>query len=178
MELQVQFKGTPAEFGVVVDLLETKIFIATQSSPFMIFNVPKPDANPVYVQLYSLIPTRRYIGDIAAQKTPNGSILFIRAKDEEWENIQASWKILRDVLEEQGWIDPASTPGTARNKGGRPPNPNDAWAWEQVNVHAKEPRIVFLEWQKRNQKDGRELQDEKRSYRNAINKRKKRRKPE
>jgi len=138
-ELQVQFNGTPAEFGVAVDTLETKIFMDTLSSPFMIFNIPKPDANPVNVQLYSLIPTRRYIGDIVAQKTPNGSILFIRAKKEEWENIQPSWKILRTALEEQGWITSASTavPDKSITQDNKEP-------WEIIPDKGSDRKIVEL----------------------------------
>ena len=102
MELQIQFNGTPAEFGVAVNVLETKIFIATQTTPFSIFKAPEPGANPVHVRLFSLTPKPRYIGDITAQKIPSGSVLFIRAKDEEWENIQPSWKMIHDVLDQQG----------------------------------------------------------------------------
>lgn len=182
MELQIHFKGTPAEFGVAIGILENNFFLAGNSPLFCIVDSPKPDANPVYIELYDPSPERRYIGGITAQKVPTGSILFVQAKDEYWSYIQPTWTMIREALEEQGWIDPIQPSSSARNKSGRPRNPHDDWAWEQVNMRAQDRRTVFSEWQRRNQEHGRILSDEIRSFRHAIHpgryERKKMRKPE
>ena len=41
-----------------------------------------------------------------------------------------------------------------RLKGGRPPDPDNQWAYEQVNSHARNKREVYLEWKKRKAEHG------------------------
>jgi hypothetical protein len=94
-----------------------------------------------------------------------------------------------DRLEDHGKRDQPQFPAFSDSasqrsgmKGGRPRNIDDDWAWEQVNIHNRATKEVFPEWQEHNDKKGRYLVDEVRSFRHAINPgrimRRKRRKPE
>jgi hypothetical protein len=56
----------------------------------------------------------------------------------------------------------------SRARGGRPRNPIDDWAWEQVHVLGQKKAVVFIEWQRRNAMSNRSLSDPERSFKHAI----------
>jgi hypothetical protein len=68
------------------------------------------------------------------------------------------------------------------NPGGRPSNEDDDWAWHEVNVRHRAAKVVRQEWDQRITASGRFLVDIERTWRNAINpnrhKKKGRRKPD
>ena len=63
--------------------------------------------------------------------------------------------------------------------GGRPSNPDDDWAWEQVHIHKRPPKEVRSEWIERIGERADLLADIERSWRHVIKpNRKRRKKPE
>jgi hypothetical protein len=56
-------------------------------------------------------------------------------------------------------------------KGGRPRNPDDDWAWQQVNMEGRAPEEVYPEWLKRIGVRAKRLADAHDSFNKAIRKR-------
>jgi hypothetical protein len=50
-----------------------------------------------------------------------------------------------EKLENQRAVEPLE-PEKPRNRGGRPPYPEDLWLWEQVNVHNRNPDDLYEKW--------------------------------
>jgi hypothetical protein len=63
---------------------------------------------------------------------------------------------------------PGAIQSIARDTGGRPRQVDDDWAWHQVYTHGRERGAVRKEWRQRNKASGRILNDEKRSWNNAM----------
>jgi hypothetical protein len=57
------------------------------------------------------------------------------------------------------------------HKGGRPRNPDDDWAWRQINVEGRAPEEVYPEWLKRIGVRAKRLADAHDSFNKAIRKR-------
>lgn len=103
------------------------------------------------------------------------------------EFLRSEMSRLRTLMEQPE--DPDGTPAVsadqlieeaAKNKGGRPYQTDDDWAWHEVHTHHRSAQTVRREWEKRNKDNARILLDESRGWRAAINKKrmeKRRRKP-
>jgi hypothetical protein len=168
MEFEVRFKGSPAQFAAMVKIFANRVFLATGYK--FAYRIQGEDVSEnalvAYIEFRDGNPPKR--GWITAQRIPrNQTLLIISAQDEDWAVVQPRWEALRDELVRQGWV-AGATAGASGPEGGRPRNPIDSWAWEQVNILKRPRRIVFEEWRQRNAGAGRTLRDEARSWRHAI----------
>lgn len=102
---EVYFKGTPAQFGAMVNTFADKIRSTIEYLPFRVTHPREivADSNPVYGRLFE-IDGRRH-GWLSAHSLPNGmSLLRVSATVEGWEGVKETWDLLHDEMERQGWL--------------------------------------------------------------------------
>jgi hypothetical protein len=104
MKFEIDFNGTPAEFGVAVDTLSKQLVAG--GVPLAILINPSrlpPFANPVSVYVSGAEGGKTF-GIIAEALPGRKTRLFISAPDADWPALEPQWTIVRIELERQGRI--------------------------------------------------------------------------
>jgi hypothetical protein len=159
--IELRIRENPARFATMVEVFNGRLFALHRGDgPIFVVHgdglrIPN-DTNFVSVHFSS---KQTGLGWITAQSLPdNRTLLIVTAKNEDRPGLEPLWTILTDELIRQGFIDNnqiLSTPAQpaevhpkvpVKKSGGRPRDPDNQWAYEQVNVYNKDPRDIYPEW--------------------------------
>lgn len=151
MRFEVDFDGTPAQFGVMAEQFGYRLFDSERDNADVITQRSTdtgPAANPVHVIFYQRkskrAGKRSKIGYATAQMVGQGKTrLFVQADDAGWPELAPVWDRLLAEMQRQGWV-------TARDATGDvtiPTRPKDLqrWkdAWKLIRECENRARVEF-----------------------------------
>ena len=116
-QVEITIKGQPDKFAVMAEQFACELAPLGSGKKYRYVSVDRlipnpnlfpsqtePGTNPVIVIL--MTGNERPIkGAIVAQWIPNGSLLRVKAKPEDWPLLKESWELLQTELMRQGWFE-------------------------------------------------------------------------
>ncbi len=164
-KIEIIFDGTPDQFLEMVSIFSTARLGLREPYRWDVFY----EFNTI--ELNDLQNQKETCVYIKAQSLPNNrALLFLYYKNDEWEELQQWWDLLKTEMIRQGWI--SKDIEQRKWKSGRPRDPINEWAYKEVNVHNKKPEEVFKKWLEKIGAKADTLVDPKDSFYHAIKKRK------